>query len=67
MSLSSWPGKVTFGIICLLVLVGIVVAGWMGKYPPDRISEPERWLLATVGALLIIGGCGLIILLFPPG
>jgi hypothetical protein len=43
----------------------VVVAGWMGKYPPDRISEAKRWLLA-IGAGVVGVGCGwLLTVLFP--
>ena len=65
MSLDSWPGRIVFGLICLAVVAGIALGNWMSKYPPDGISEVRRWLLATVGAVTILGGVGLLIVLFP--
>lgn len=64
-SLDGWPGRIVFGLLCLAVVVGIVLGNWMGKYPPDGLSEGRRWLLAAAGAITILGGVGLLIVLFP--
>lgn len=62
---SGWSGKIAFTVIFIVMMGCVGVAGWMGKYPPDGISEARRWLLA-IGAGVGLVGCGwLLTVLFP--
>lgn len=64
-STSDSLGKITFASIFVVMMGCVVVAGWMGKYPPNHVSEARRWLLA-IGAVMVGSGCvGLLIVLFP--
>jgi hypothetical protein len=37
---------VVFAVLLLIILLSVVVVNWMGKYPPRRLTELQRWSLA---------------------